>query len=430
MARAAPPATRKSQRPPIPHWWADNLRERYWLESTDRHDIGADLKAPLLDAKMRENWRYCLFREARIGDIVYHYDKNRRAITASSIVAGPPEPRRITWKARGTSARSRKAVFEEVDGYRVPLRDTEWLTKPVTLEELRANKPLLHDAEAAILGTRRGAVYFPFELSKRPVRPLQGYAFKLPEAFITAFPQLTRDRQRTAEPRVPWQDDELAICVEAYIDLLERQARRDHPNYAQVQRDLADRLRRGRGAIDRRMQTISLFLSRRKAPIVVRFPPGQSISPGIEQRLKSLLEVRLPTADPDELERLTKKAREHGNGRQAPAPCSNGADFELQQTKRYKRRADVKAWVLEAAGNTCEACGSEAPFVGADGYPFLEVHHMRPLAEGGPDCTTNAAGVCPNCHRRLHFAADRNAYRLDVIARIERLRDYARSEAR
>lgn len=38
-------------------WWAEIETERYWLESTDREDIGSDLRAPLLDGADMENWR-------------------------------------------------------------------------------------------------------------------------------------------------------------------------------------------------------------------------------------------------------------------------------------------------------------------------------------------------------------------------------------
>src|SRR5688500_12380138 len=32
--------------------------------------------------------------------------------------------------------------------------------------------------------------------------------------------------------------------------------------------------------------------------------------------------------------------------------------------------------------------------------PFVDVHHIIPQAEGGPDTDDNAAPLCPNCHRR------------------------------
>ncbi|MBK7899397.1 MAG: HNH endonuclease [Betaproteobacteria bacterium] len=58
---------------------------------------------------------------------------------------------------------------------------------------------------------------------------------------------------------------------------------------------------------------------------------------------------------------------------------------------------------LKEAGGICECCRQAAPFNGADGIPYLEVHHVQKLAEKGADTTTNAVAICPNCHRELHY---------------------------
>lgn len=165
-------------------WWHGHPSERFWLESTDRDDLGADLRAPLADEAGNDNWRYTLFREAAVGDTVYHYDKRKAAVVARSRVAGPAFESPIVWAARGSYARERRAQPQEVPGYRLPLADFTFLTDPISLETLRTRKLAL---EAIVNGLPAGARYFPFELSERPVRPLQGYAFKLPAAFVAAF---------------------------------------------------------------------------------------------------------------------------------------------------------------------------------------------------------------------------------------------------
>ena len=43
--------------------------ERYWMEITDRADLGADLHAPLVDENGKKNASYSLIREAEDGDI-------------------------------------------------------------------------------------------------------------------------------------------------------------------------------------------------------------------------------------------------------------------------------------------------------------------------------------------------------------------------
>jgi len=75
--------------PDTSRWWHGEARERFWLESTNRRDIGADLRAPLANASGKPDWRYGLFREAQPGDIIFHYDTREKAITSCSCVAGP-----------------------------------------------------------------------------------------------------------------------------------------------------------------------------------------------------------------------------------------------------------------------------------------------------------------------------------------------------
>ena len=69
---------------------------------------------------------------------------------------------------------------------------------------------------------------------------------------------------------------------------------------------------------------------------------------------------------------------------------------------QYTRDEAVRAWVLKEAAGTCECCADAAPFQGVDGQPFLEVHHVRSLSDGGTDTVFNTVALCPNCHRQLH----------------------------
>jgi 5-methylcytosine-specific restriction protein A len=73
----------------------------------------------------------------------------------------------------------------------------------------------------------------------------------------------------------------------------------------------------------------------------------------------------------------------------------------------YIRNPDVVAEALFRAKGKCQACptdANEAPFLKrSDGQPYLEVHHEKPLSEGGNDTIENAIALCPNCHRKKHF---------------------------
>ena len=178
----------------VGRWWAADSAERYWLEATDRDDIGSDLRAPELDGGGRPNWRYGLFKEARPGDVVLHYDKDRGTggIVGFSRIAGPWTPAPIVWAARGTFARERGDVPEERPGYVVPLEGFTRFATPLTLARLRERTDALREMQDDLARRHAGApLYFPFETAgSREVRLLQGYAFKLPAAMLRLFPEL------------------------------------------------------------------------------------------------------------------------------------------------------------------------------------------------------------------------------------------------
>jgi hypothetical protein len=93
-----------------------------------------------------------------------------------------------------------------------------------------------------------------------------------------------------------------------------------------------------------------------------------------------------------------------------------------RQSDGFARSPYVVAWVLAHAAGNCERCGGPAPFLRANGQPYLEVHHVRWLAEGGPDTVVNAVALCPTCHRLLHHAANARAATEELYTRVARLR--------
>lgn len=70
----------------------------------------------------------------------------------------------------------------------------------------------------------------------------------------------------------------------------------------------------------------------------------------------------------------------------------------------YERSADIIAEALIRADGNCEKCNSPAPFIRKkDDTPYLEVHHVVSLSEGGDDSMENVLAICPNCHREEHY---------------------------
>jgi 5-methylcytosine-specific restriction protein A len=90
------------------------------------------------------------------------------------------------------------------------------------------------------------------------------------------------------------------------------------------------------------------------------------------------------------------------------------------QEKRnvYQRSQHVRCYVLARATGKCEGCSAPAPFLRADGTPYLEPHHLRRMSDGGPDHPAHVIALCPNCHRRVHAGADGETYNATLIARM------------
>ncbi|MGH8428528.1 MAG: HNH endonuclease [Gammaproteobacteria bacterium] len=75
-------------------------------------------------------------------------------------------------------------------------------------------------------------------------------------------------------------------------------------------------------------------------------------------------------------------------------------------TTSFARNPYVSEYAKRRAKGMCDLCRSAAPFIGSDGNPYLECHHIDWLANSGSDAIENTVALCPNCHRRMHIVKD------------------------
>lgn len=75
-------------------------------------------------------------------------------------------------------------------------------------------------------------------------------------------------------------------------------------------------------------------------------------------------------------------------------------------SSQYYRSNRIKEYAKARADGVCECCGEPAPFADEGGEPYLEVHHVDELGEGGADHPNRVVAVCPTCHRRVHYGND------------------------
>lgn len=187
----------------INEWWSDRPNEHFWLEVTQRTDLGANLKAPQANEHGSEFWSYSLLNHVRPGDIIFHYDRPEQAIVALSLATGEVWEDDIVWAARGTSARTAGIRPHPRRGWYMGLERFSTLEQAVGLEQIRnAQLPIIEmrNRLAALVG---GPLYFPFELGqRRPPRPMQGYLFKLPHFFVELFPNLRKGMALSARAPV------------------------------------------------------------------------------------------------------------------------------------------------------------------------------------------------------------------------------------
>lgn len=99
-------------------------------------------------------------------------------------------------------------------------------------------------------------------------------------------------------------------------------------------------------------------------------------------------------------------------------PQKEGKRKEYYVTK-YERNPVNRKKAIEIHGTKCMICGFDFEAVyGEVGRNFIEVHHIKPLAEVGEEIEinpeTDLVCICANCHRIIHRKKDK-IYSVDEV---------------
>lgn len=187
----------------INDWWQGDASERFWMEITDRGDLGADLFAPTTQQGGKPYWGYELVTHVAPGDVVLHWHKSLLAepgLVGWSVATGRYEDTEIGWQARGSVGRA-KGSLRPRPAWRMPLQGYVALQKPLLITSVRRHETQLREAKAALQSEHQTeSLYFPFGFSdKRSVRAQQTYLVKLPARVLDIF-DLTGIVQGESEP--------------------------------------------------------------------------------------------------------------------------------------------------------------------------------------------------------------------------------------
>lgn len=218
-----------------------------------------------------------------------------------------------------------------------------------------------------------------------------------------------------------WTEEELKAAVEAYVKMHSDEANGVSFVKKKIYAGLSEKFERTEKSYEYRMQNISYVYSLMGRNWVSGLKPAKNVgskTTAIIERLISEAENQvLPSAAEFESQVISYKLK-----KTLPRP---GGIKEPEKTyfnvTNYARDPKVKAWVLKEANGQCECCEADAPFTTAEGEPFLEVHHLRRLADGGSDTVSNAVALCPNCHREMHYGINKTELVSSMYKKVSRL---------
>ncbi len=226
-----------------------------------------------------------------------------------------------------------------------------------------------------------------------------------------------------------WSNSELAAAIDAYLWMLAQESQGKPYSKAEVNRQLRNEAlaNRSKSSIEYRMQNISAALEELCLPRIAGYLPAKNIGAGVKDRIRSVLADKGAFnaddyAPSDNEQMLSQRVSILRRRRLVGIPRGIKTPQRITgSSSSFVRDPLVKAWVLQNATGICEGCVHPAPFTLEDGSPFLEVHHVHPLAEGGADQISNAVALCPNCHRRCHLSSDRKTFAATLYSTINRL---------
>lgn len=225
-----------------------------------------------------------------------------------------------------------------------------------------------------------------------------------------------------------WSNQELEASVNAYLKMLSLEQNNQTFRKADENRLLREGplSKRSASSVEYRMQNISAVMEQLDLPRIAGYVSAKNIGTGVSDRIKKILNDKnietfrktLQQAMPRLFQLVEVKTARLDD---APEGILNPKQSSFA-TAKFSRAWRVKDWVLKQSQGLCEGCGQAAPFLRSDGLPYLEVHHVKFLNEGGSDCTSNTTALCPNCHRRCHFSSDRDEFTLSLYRNVQRLK--------
>lgn len=207
-----------------------------------------------------------------------------------------------------------------------------------------------------------------------------------------------------------WTEEELRAAVIAYLDMQTKASLGKPFVKKHYYRELASRFGRTEKSFEYRMQNISYVCAEIGREWLSGLKPAKHVGSTTFTHIERLIRQQ----------ELASASYQH-----APEqPHPQGVETPQSRyviANSHERDLQVREWVLQHATERCESCKAPAPFITTAGEPFLEIHHLKGLAEGGSDTIRNTVALCPNCHREMHYGCNKTEIVEALYQRIKRL---------
>ncbi|CUY26381.1 MAG: HNH endonuclease signature motif containing protein [Serratia marcescens] len=225
-----------------------------------------------------------------------------------------------------------------------------------------------------------------------------------------------------ASEKYTWGEEDLEASVLAYIEMKRKSESNEKFSKLSYYKKLGEKFGRSPKSFEYRMQNISYAYHTLGREWLKGLKPASHVGTNKLQQLIELIFIHDKETFEEEIKEfeiqveniLEKGISTQPDGTKKPIKT-------IRKIITIARDPKIKAYILQEAKGICEVCEKSGPFPDSKDRPYLEVHHLKPLANGGSDTVGNTVAVCPNCHRELHYSRDKMTVLEEIYKKINRL---------
>jgi hypothetical protein len=164
-------------------WWSSNPNQKFWVEITDRSDLGKNIIAPRRAQSGKSTPGYDLLNYVHEGDLIFHWwrkpsNSDNRGFYGYSEVVGQMQEGSIPWKSRGRYAVNETTGPKPAKYWN--LSNFSEFPRPILIGDLNRHKVKIFKLIDSLQKEHGKPIYFPFCERNRKVAANQTYFAKLP----------------------------------------------------------------------------------------------------------------------------------------------------------------------------------------------------------------------------------------------------------